>query len=144
MKKTLTVICVIFAIIMMILFWNLKQAQSQARAVQKFNADYEFFNREGICGVDVTTVINKAINNNEAYSVEKDENGYYIPNKEDSVNIYIKMKNNNKTYNMERIVETGLDSFVEFFGQVDFKCTKVEYHEATGKISKMTFESLEK
>lgn len=143
MKKTLLIICILFLIIMLILFTNLKQVQRQNRELQKFNAEYEFYNRDGICGVDITTVINKAIDNNEKYEVKKDENGYYIPNEENSIKIHIKLINNEKTYEMERIKQIGLESFVEFFGEVDFKCTDIEYHEKSGKISKMTFESLE-
>ena len=139
MKKTLLIICILFLIIMLILFTNLKQVQRQNRELQKFNSEYEFYNREGLCGVDITTVINKAVDNNEKYEVEKDENGYYIPNEENSIKIHIKLINNEKTYEMERIKEIGLESFVEFFGEVDFKCTNIEYHEKSGKISKMTF-----
>ena len=128
---------------MLILFANLKQVQRQNRELQKFNSEYEFYKREDLCGVDITTVINKAIDNNEKYEVEKDENGYYIPNEENSIKIHIKLINNEKTYEMERIKEIGLESFVEFFGEVDFKCTDIEYHKKSGKISKMTFESLE-
>ena len=144
MKKTLLIICIIFLIIMLVLFWNLRQVQRQNREIQKFNSEYEFFNREGICGVDITTVINKAVDNNEKYEVEKNEFGYYIPNDENSIKIYITLINNSQTYEMERIKEIGLESFVEFFGEVDFKCNKIEYHEKTGKISAMTFESLQK
>lgn len=144
MKKTLSVICILFIVIMLVLFWNLRQVQALNREIQKFNAGYEFYNREDICGIDITTVINKAIDNNEKFEIEKDENDCYIPNEEDSINIYVTMKNNGKTYTMERIKQIGLESFAEFFGEVKFKCTKIEYHEKNGKISKMTFESLEK
>ncbi len=144
MKKTLSVICIIFLIIMLVLFWNFRQIQTENRAIKKFNYDYEFYNREGLCGIDITTVINKAIDNNEKYEVKKDENSYYIPDEENSINIEVTLINNEKTYKMERIKEVGLESFVEFFGEVEFKCTNIEYHEKTGKISKMTFESLQK
>ena len=144
MKKTLSVICIIFLVIMLILYWNLKQIQAASKEVQKFNSQYEFYNREGICGIDITTVINKAYDNNEKYGVEKDENGYYIPNDEDSINIYVKLKNTGKTYKMENIKQANLDSFVTFFGEVEFKCDKIEYHKSNGKISVMTFEKIEK
>ena len=108
------------------------------------NSEYEFYNKEDLCGVDITTVINKAMDNNEKYETSKDENGCYIPNEENSINIYVKLINNNQTYPMERIKEIGLESFVEFFGEVGFRCTKIEYHKNTGRISSMTFESLNK
>lgn len=144
MKKILLTICTIFLIIMLVLFWNFRQVQAHSRSLKKFNAEYEFYNKEDLCGIDVTTVINKATDNNEKYEVKKDENGYYIPNEENSINIYVKLINNNQTYPMERIKEIGLESFVEFFGEVDFRCTKIEYHKNTGKVSSMTFESLNK
>lgn len=142
MKKTLLIICIVFLVIMLVLFWNLKQVQAVNREVQKFNSQYEFYNREGICGIDITTVINKAYDNNEKFGVKKDENGYYIPDNENSINIYVKLKNTGRTYKMENIKQTNLESFVTFFGEVEFKCDKIEYHK-NGKISVMTFESLE-
>lgn len=144
MKKILLAICTIFLIIMLILFWNFRQVQAHTRSLKKFNSEYEFYNKEDLCGIDVTTVINKATDNNEKYEVKKDENGYYIPNEENSIKIYVKLINNNQTYPMERIKEIGLESFVEFFGEVDFRCTQIEYHKNTGKVSSMTFESLNK
>lgn len=143
MKKTLTVIFVIFVVIMSILFMNLKTIQKNNLETQKFNSGYEFYNKEDLCGIDITTIINKAIDNNEKYEIEKDSSGLYIPDGEYSVNIYITMIINKETYPMERIVEIGMESFTEFFGEVDFKCTGVEYHEKTGRVSKMTFESVE-
>lgn len=143
MKKTLSIICIIFLVIMLILYWNLKQVQAVSKETQKFNSQYEVYNREGICGIDITTIINKAYDNNEKFGVEKDENGYYIPNDEDSINIYVKLKNTGKTYKMENIKQANLESFVTFFGEVEFKCDKIEYHKSNGKISVMTFESLE-
>lgn len=142
MKKTLLIICIVFLVIMLVLFWNLKQVQAVNREVQQFNSQYEFYNREGICGIDITTVINKAYDNNEKFGVKKDENGYYIPDNENSINIYVKLKNTGRTYKMENIRQTNLESFVTFFGEVEFKCDKIEYHK-NGKISVMTFESLE-
>jgi hypothetical protein len=127
---------------MCILFLNFRQAQTNKRELQKFNSEYEFYDKEDLCGVDITTVINKAVDNNEKYEVKKDENGYYIPDEENSINIYVTLINNSKTYAMERIKEIGLESFVAFFGEIEFKCTDIKYH-SNGKISEMTFESLE-
>lgn len=143
MKKTLLIICTIFLVIMCVLFLNYRQVQSKKNEIKKFNLEYEYYNtKEDLCGVDITTVINKAVNNNEKYEVQKDENGYYISNDENSVKIYITLINTSKTYEMERIKEIGLESFVAFFGEVKFKCTDMKYH-SNGKISEMTFESLE-
>ena len=51
------------------------------------------------------------------------------------------MKSNNKTYDMEQIYILGTEKFIALFGDVTFKCTNIEYHSKTGRISKMVFES---
>lgn len=142
MKKTLLTISLIFLIIMAILFSKFVSVRKQNLEIQKFNYGYEFYNRDKLTGLDITTVINKAIDNNERNDVQKDENGYYIED-ENSIKIEIKMIINGKTYPMERIKEIGMESFTEFFGEVNFKCTNIEYHKETNKVSKMTFESTE-
>ena len=142
MKKNLLTIFIIFLIIMTILFMKYLSVRKENQEILKFNYGYEFYNRDNLSGLDITTVINKAIDNNERYDVQKDENGYYIED-ENSIKIEVKMIINGKTYPMERIKEIGMESFTEFFGEVNFKCTNVEYHKDTKKISNMTFESTE-
>lgn len=143
MKKTLTIIFVIFAVIMSILFMNYRSVQRKNAVISAFNAGYEFYNRDNLKGVDITTVINKAVDNNEKYEIKKDASGEYISDSENSIKIYIKMIINEKTYSMERIKEIGLDTFTEFFGEIAFKCSEIKYHEKNGKISEMTFESIQ-
>ena len=142
MKKSLLTIFVVFIVIMSILFAKFVSVKKQNLETKKFNYGYEFYNKDNLTGLDVTTVINKAIDNNEKYNVQKDKDGYYIED-ENSIKIEVKMIINNKTYNMERIAQIGLDGFTEFFGEVNFKCTEIKYHQENNKISKMTFESTE-
>ena len=142
MKKNLLTIFIIFLIIMTILFAKFVSLRRQNQEIQKFNYGYEFYNKDSLNGLDITTIINKAINNNEKYDVQKDENGYYIEDK-NSVEIKIKMIINGKTYPMERIKEIGMEGFTEFFGEVNFKCTGIEYHKENNKVARMTFESTE-
>ena len=142
MKKNFLAIFVIFLIIMAVLFAKFVSLKRQNLEIKKFNYGYEFYNKDNLNGLEVTTVINKAIDNNEKYNVQKDENGYYIED-ENSIEIEIKMIINNKTYPMERIKEIGIESFTEFFGEINFKCTGIKYHKENNKISKMFFESTE-
>lgn len=142
MKKNILILFIIFLIIMVILFAKFVSLRKQNAEIQKFNYGYEFYNRDNLKGLDITTLINKAIDNNEKYDVKKDKEGYYIED-ENSVKIEVKMIINNKIYPMEKIKETGLKSFTEFFGEVGFKCIDIKYHKENGKISGMTFESTE-
>lgn len=143
MKKTIIVILSILLIIIISIYMNYRQAMSKELLVKKFNSDYEFYNKESILGTDLTTVINKAMDNNEKRGIKKDENGAYISDDEYSVKIYVYMLIDGNTYPMEQLVKTGLSDFTRYFGEVHFKCTDVKYHKSTGRIAEMTFASTE-
>lgn len=139
MKKTILIVLSIFLAIIVCIYMNYKQVLVEKSQAKKFNYDYEFYNRENILGTDITTLINKAIDNNEKYNIEKDENGLYISDGKFSVKIYIHMIINDKTYPMEDLTKAGLTDFTRYFGEVNFKCTETKYHKQSGRIAEMTF-----
>lgn len=143
MKKTIVIVLVILCVISVFAYFSIKNKQMERKEIAKFNAEYEYYNGNKLNGLDITTLINKATSNNEKYEIEKDENGLYILDDENSIEIYITMIINETTYKMERITQLGTKAFVEYFGGVSFKCTNVEYHESTGRIASMTFEATE-
>ena len=143
MKKTIIVILSIFLIIIISIYMNYRQAVAAELQAKKFNSDYEFFNKESILGTDVTTMINKAFDNNEKHNIQKDQDGVYIADDKYSVKIYVYMIIDDTTYPMESLVQTGLSDFTRYFGEVKFKCTDVKYHKSTGRVSEMTFASTE-
>ena len=73
------------------LFMKFKELQKKQLEVQKFNNIYEEYNKNDLIGLDIATLINKSIDNNEKYEITKDEDGVYIPDDEYSVKLYIKM-----------------------------------------------------
>ena len=139
MKKTICVILLIFLAIVICIYMNYKQMIMTQNEAKKFNKEYEFYNKEAILGTDITTIINKAMDNNETFSVPKDEKNQYIPNETNSIKIYLCLKAEDKPSPMEEIVQVGLTNFTSLFGEVTFKCAGVKYHEKTGKIAEMTF-----
>lgn len=143
MKKTIVVVLVILCVISIFAYYSIKKMEVKKNEIEKFNAEYEYYNDKNLNGLDITTLINRATSNNEKYEIEKDENGMYILDDEYSIEIYVTMIINETTYKMERITQIGTTAFVEYFGGVRFKCTKVEYHESTGRIASMTFEAME-
>lgn len=143
MKKIFVLICVILLIITVVIVFNFKNIEKENEEIVKFNANYELYNSQNLNGLDVITVINKAISNNEKYEIPKDKDGLYILDDEYSVEVYVTMIINEKTYRMERISDLGINSFVAYFGEVGFKCTDVKYHEKSGRISSLTFEATE-
>lgn len=116
--------------------------QKEKLEIAKFNLNYEEYNKDNLNGLDITTLINRAISNNEKKFVEKDAEGLYNLEDENCIEIYVKMIINNTVYRMEKINNLGISSFTEYFGEVSFKCVDVTYHE-NGKVASMTFEAKE-
>ena len=143
MKRVLLLITSIFLIILVILFSKYFELENIEEETKKYNLVYEQFKSGIIKGVDIATVINKAINDNENALIKKDSKGKYITNDEDSVKIEIKISDlkKDKIYNMEMLYNGGIDEFVQYYGQVDFKCTKTSYN-SKNKISYMLFEQV--
>lgn len=140
MKKNVVIISLILllVIIMCIVIINLNSKVSNV--VKKQNTEYEKYIEDTIYGTDVVTLINKAISSNEANNVEKDEKGFYITNNQNSIKIDLVMITNEEklettTYKMEAIAKVGITEFIKNFNTQEFKCTKKEYHEETGRIA---------
>lgn len=61
-----------------------QEAALERQQIAKFNQEYESYSKQKMYGVDVVTVLNKAISNNKRYAnfingkYLKDENNYYI------------------------------------------------------------------
>ena len=91
-------------------------------------------------GTEVASLINKAIKENEKNNVIKDDKNYYIPNETNSIKIYVKLVQDGEAFAMERIFNYGMTEFVKNFNLENFKCTQVNYHKETGKVSEIYFE----
>jgi len=135
MKKNIIVFLVILILILSIIYVNINIVQKKKLEVDAFNKGFTSYNKSELMGIEVVTLINKAISNNEKYGVERDENGFYI---DDDNRLEIIVIFNEKSYQMERIDAVGIESFIEYFGSVKFECIDVKYHES-GKVSEMTF-----
>lgn len=143
MKKIIVLIVILVLIFSIVFVVNYKNLQMKKQEIKNFNLTYENYNKDDLNGLDITTLINKAISNNEKYAVPKTDEGLYVLDDENSIEIYVTMIINETTYRMERINSLGMSSFVAYFGEVSFKCTDVTYHENSGKIASMTFEAKE-
>lgn len=111
-------------------------------AARKENKQFESYDGQEIYGAELATVINKAVDNNQNNEVAKDEKGKYINNDNNSIKIDIKMLDNDKTYSMETLYSGGMDKFVQFYSEIKFKCTKLEYHKTTNKVKYLLFEQI--
>ena len=103
------------------------------------NLEYETYLNKEVSGRDLTTAVNRAVDNNEKNKVSKDEKGFYIGNDINSVIIEIKISDNDTTYKMETLYNGGMPTFIQYYGDISFECTKIEYNKS-GRVSFMIFE----
>lgn len=143
MKKIIVVLLLLLIIIIFSMYALVINTKAQTRTLKNYNKEYEEYLNKTIYGTELATLINKVTNINENNKVEKDKKEHYIENNKNSIKIDITMLLTEKTYPMEEIYNTDTAQFIKHFDLETFKCTKIEYHEETGKISKMLFEQVE-
>ena len=142
MKKNLLVILGIFLIIIAILSYTYYNYKRITIITQKTNLEYENYTEKEIIGSSLMTLINKATDQNEKNAISKDKNKRYIENEENSIKIEVKFKESDKIYTMEAISELGYESFVKNYSNMNFICTKKEYHKKTNQIKYLLFEQI--
>lgn len=143
MKKTLLILLSIVIIIVSIIGVKYYLYMVEHNNIIKENAEYEKYKDQEIYGIDLATLMNKTANENEKNEIEKDENGIYIPNEENSIEIEIYIEDNETTYKMEAFYNAGTEQFVQYYGDIKFRCSKIEYHKNTGRIRYILFEQLQ-
>lgn len=141
MKK----IAIFFTIIIIILcgisylYLNYK---SKYNISKKANLEFEKYLNEEVYGTDLTTIINRAVDNNERNEVEKNNKGIYLNNDTNSISIEIKMTDNDAIYQMETIYNSGIQNFINYYSNIKFKCVEIKYHNSSNKVKYMLFEQI--
>lgn len=141
MKKLAVFFLIIVIIIVGISYMYLNYKANYHEAKRENNQFESYYNQE-FYGTEVTTIVNKAYDNNLTNSVQRDKNGDFIENDTNSIKIDLKMLDTDETYNMETIYKGGMDKFVQYYGSIKFKCTKIEYHDKTQKVKYMLIEQI--
>ena len=141
MKKIAVFFLIVITIIVSISYMYLNYKISYNQVKQENNYFESYLDKE-IHGTELTTIINKAIDQNIQNNIEEDNKGFYIDNKTNSINIDIKILDNDKMYKMETFYKGEMKNFVQYYGEILFKCTKIDYHEKTGKVKFLLFEQL--
>ncbi len=141
MKKIAIFFLIIIIIIVGISYLYLNYKANYYTAKRE-NQQFESYEGQEIYGTDVTTIINKAVDNNHKNDIKKDNKGKYINNDINSIQIEVKMLDNEKSYSMESLYGGGMDKFVQYYGEIKFKCTKIDYHKTTNRIKYMLLEQI--
>ena len=141
MKK----IAIFFVIIVILicgisyLYLNYKANYNEAK---KANLEFDRYLNEEVYGVDLATIINRAIDNNQKNEVKKNNKGIYLNNDANSINMEIKMIDNDSIYQMETIYNGGIQNFINYYSNIKFKCIEVKYHSSTNKVKYLLFEQI--
>ena len=142
MKKIIIFLIIVLIIVATIayMYLNYKATYNQT---QIKNSQYESYDGQEIYGTDLATLINKAVDDNTKNNIEKADTGLYIDNEEDSVRIDIMFTDDDSVHSMEEIYNSGTSTFMQYYNQIRFKCTSIEHHSKTGRVSYMYFEQIE-
>ena len=141
MKKLALIFLIGVIVIVGIAYMYLNYKANYYEAKRENNQFESYLNQE-FYGADVVTLINKAYDNNLTNQVEKDKEGKFVENDNNSIKIDIKMTDTDTVYDMETLYAGGMDTFVKYYNTIKFKCTKIEYHQKTKKVSYLYFEQI--
>ncbi len=139
MKKIIILILCIVLIILSIFGVKYINYKAEQSSIQEANLEYETYLNKQITGREVTTAVNRAVNQNEKNAVSKDEQGFYIQNDTNSIEIEIKIMDNETTYKMETIYNGGMENFIQYYNEIYFECTRIDYN-SLGKVRYVLFE----
>ena len=150
MKKTALYILIAVFIIVLVLYVNISNAIEKQKKAEHFNNEYEIYLDKELSGTDIATIINRAIENNEKNSIPKDEKGFYLNDDEKTIKVELNMISYNKegeiiynTFQMEAVNALGITNFLANYNTANFRCSKIEYHQKTGQVSKIVIEQNE-
>lgn len=142
MKRIICIILVIVICIVISIAYAYSGYKKEYNEVQNFNSNFSQYIDKEFYGNELATIINRAIDNNEKNKIPKDSNGRYIEDEMYSTKVDIYITDNETTYSMETINLGGISNFVSYYSDVKFKCTKVEYHKKTNRISYLYIEQI--
>lgn len=141
MKKLAIFSAILVIIICGVFYLNLNYS-AQYNNSKKANLKFENYLNEEVYGTDLATVINRAIDNNQQNEVEVNNKGIYLNNDKNSINIEIKMLDDDSIYQMETIYNGGIQNFINYYSNIKFKCVEIKYHSSTNKVKYMLFEQI--
>ena len=137
---------IIFFVIILIIVATISYIYLNYRAITNEskvrNVQYESYEGKEIYGTDLATLINKATDENIRNEVQKDDKGLYIDNGANSIRIEILFTDDGMIHTMEEIYNSGTDTFMQYYNQIRLKCTKIDHHTKTGRVSYMYFEQV--
>lgn len=94
-KGIIGIFLVVIIVILCFITWYRKSLQT-LNDIKNFNSEYESYLKKEITGVDLTTVLNMAIENNNQYEIPKNSDGTYQNDGRNSIEILVRPMENRK------------------------------------------------
>lgn len=140
--KKVAIFFIIIILIICAIFAMYISYKANYNISKKSNLSFEKYLNEEVYGSELATVINRAIDRNEKNEVEKNNKGIYQNNDTNSINIEIKMLDDDTIYQMETFYRGGIQNFINYYSNIKFKCVDIEYHSSTNQVKYMLFEQI--
>ncbi len=140
--KKIAIFFIIIILIICAIFAMYISYKANYNISKKSNLSFEKYLNEEVYGSELATVINRAIDRNEKNEVEKNNKGIYQNNDTNSINIEIKMLDDDTIYQMETFYRGGIQNFINYYSNIKFKCVDIEYHSSTNQVKYMLFEQI--
>ena len=141
MKNKILLIVIIFIVVLSLSIYLVYNYRTNYMEAQKINNEYKSYYNLQMLGTELVSIINRTEDINEKYGVQKDENGLYIENDNNSIRIYINFiyKDEYTTLEAEKIANDGVENFIKTYSTASFKCTDIQYHNKTNNVKSLTF-----
>ena len=140
--KKVAIFFIIIILIICAIFAMYTSYKANYNISKKSNLSFEKYLNEEVYGSELATVINRAIDRNEKNEVEKNNKGIYQNNDTNSINIEIKMLDDDTIYQMETFYRGGIQNFINYYSNIKFKCVDIKYHSSTNQVKYMLFEQI--
>ena len=140
--KKVAIFFIIIILIICAIFAMYISYKANYNISKKSNLSFEKYLNEEVYGSELATVINRAIDRNEKNEVDKNNKGIYQNNDTNSINIEIKMLDDDTIYQMETFYRGGIQNFINYYSNIKFKCVDIKYHSSTNQVKYMLFEQI--
>lgn len=142
MKKYI-ILLVATVFVACVIFYARFQFKVNKSMVNFENNPYTSIVGKNISSAELATLINKAMNKNADNEVQRDENGYFIENDENSIKIDVHFLLDDTILKAEQIEKSDLNLFITAYSSAQFKCTKIEYHNKSKLVKYLYIEEQE-
>ena len=115
MKNKILLILIIFMVILAIITYIIYNYRINLQEIQKINNEYITYSKAQMLGTELVSIMNRTQDINTKNEIQKDDEGLYIDNGQNSIKVYLKLKyeDDYSTLEIERILNSGTENFIK-------------------------------